>query len=72
MRCYSVEGKAAAVWVVRALRVELGVAQGMVQRVAMQLGYGVGSVWVWGGAGRHRRRCRCGCEFGRGAVCEGR
>lgn len=26
MRCYSVEGKAAAVWVVRALRVELGVA----------------------------------------------
>ena len=46
MRCYSVEEKAAAVRMVRTLRAELGVTQGTVQRVAMQLGYGVESVHV--------------------------
>ncbi len=32
---------------VRALRAELGVTQGTVQRVATQLGYGVESVRMW-------------------------
>lgn len=46
-RRYSDEEKAAAVRMVRALRVELGVTQGTVQRVATQLGYGVESVRMW-------------------------
>ena len=47
MRRYSAEEKAAAVRMVRTLRAELGVTQGTVQRVAMQLGYGVESVRMW-------------------------
>ena len=46
-RRYSSEEKAAAVRMVRALRAELGTAQGTVQRVATQLGYGVESVRTW-------------------------
>ena len=46
-RRYSVEEKAAAVRMVRALCAELGVTQGTVQRVATQLGYGVESVRMW-------------------------
>jgi transposase len=46
-RRYSSEEKAAAVWMVRALRVELGTDQGTVSRVADQLGYGVESVRSW-------------------------
>ena len=40
-RRYSPEERAAAVRMVRALRAELGIEQGTVQRVARQLGYGV-------------------------------
>ena len=46
-RRYSPEEKAAAVRMVRALRTELGSEQGTVQRVALQLGYGVESVRMW-------------------------
>ncbi|MHA0289930.1 IS3 family transposase [Mycobacterium sp. C3-094] len=46
-RRYSAEEKAAAVWMVRALRAELGTDQGTVARVASQLGYGVESVRLW-------------------------
>ena len=46
-RRYSEEEKAAAVRMVRTLRSELGTAQGTVQRVASQLGYGVESVRSW-------------------------
>ena len=46
-RRYSSEEKAAAVRMVRTLRAELGTSQGTVQRVAVQLGYGVESVRTW-------------------------
>ena len=46
-RRYSPEEKAAAVRMVRALRAEVGSAQGTVQRVANQWGYGVESVRSW-------------------------
>ncbi|GAA2521582.1 transposase [Rarobacter incanus] len=46
-RCYFAEEKAAAVWVVRTLRAELGTSQGTTTRVAEQLGYGVESVRSW-------------------------
>jgi transposase-like protein len=46
-RRYSLEEKASAVRMVRALRAELGTEQGTVQRVARQLGYGVESVRTW-------------------------
>jgi len=46
-RRYSPEEKAAAVRMVRTLRVELGTDRGTVQRVALQLGYGVESVRSW-------------------------
>ena len=46
-RRYSPEEKAAAVRIVRALRVELGTEQGTVSRLARQLGYGVESVRSW-------------------------
>src|ERR1700687_180551 len=46
-RRYSLEEKAAAVRMVRALRAELGTEQGTVQRVALQLSYGVESVRMW-------------------------
>jgi transposase-like protein len=46
-RRYSAEEKAAAVRMVRTLRVELGPNQGTVQRVATQLGYGPESVRAW-------------------------
>jgi transposase len=46
-RRYSPEEKAAAVRMVRALRVELGTEHGTVQRVAEQLGYGTESVRLW-------------------------
>ena len=46
-RRYSVEEKAAAVRMVRALRAETGSSQGTVVRVARQLGYGVESVRTW-------------------------
>ncbi len=39
--------KAAAVRMVRTLRVELGTDRGTAQRVALQLGYGVESVRSW-------------------------
>jgi transposase len=42
-RRYSPEEKAAAVRMVRTLRVELGTEHGTVQRVARQLGYGIES-----------------------------
>jgi transposase-like protein len=47
MRRYSPDEKAAAVRMVRTLRVELGTEHGTVQRVANQLGYGVESVRMW-------------------------
>ena len=46
-RRYSPEEKAAAVRMVRTLRVELGTEHGTVQRVARQLGYGTESVRSW-------------------------
>ena len=46
-RRYSEEEKAAAVRVVRTLRIELGSEHGTVKRVAEQLGYGVESVRLW-------------------------
>ncbi len=46
-RRYGQEEKAAAVRMVRALRVELGTEHGTVQRVATQLGYGVESLRSW-------------------------
>ncbi len=46
-RRYSPEEKAAAVRMVRTLRVELGTDHGTVQRVATQLGYGLESVRSW-------------------------
>src|SRR5215210_7533313 len=46
-RRYSEEEKAAAVRMVRALRAELGIDHGTVQRVATQLGYGTESVRLW-------------------------
>jgi transposase len=46
-RRYSPDEKAAAVRMVRTLRVELGTEHGTVQRVATQLGYGVESVRTW-------------------------
>ena len=46
-RRYSPEEKASAVRMVRTLRAELGTEHGTVQRVAMQLGYGVESVRQW-------------------------
>ena len=46
-RRYSPEEKASAVRMVRTLRAELGTEHGTVQRVALQLGYGVESVRVW-------------------------
>jgi len=46
-RRYSAEEKAAAVRMVRTLRVELGTDRGTAQRVALQLGYGVESVRSW-------------------------
>jgi transposase len=46
-RRYSPEEKAAAVWMVRTLRAEVGTEHGTVQRVARQLGYGVESVRSW-------------------------
>lgn len=46
-RRYSAEEKAAAVRMVRTLRAELGTDRGTVQRVALQLGYGVESVRSW-------------------------
>ena len=46
-RRYSAEEKAAAVRMVRSLRVELGTEQGTIHRVAEQLGYGTESLRVW-------------------------
>jgi len=46
-RRYSPDEKAAAVRMVRTLRVELGTEHGTVQRVASQLGYGTESVRSW-------------------------
>ncbi|MGO3846011.1 transposase, partial [Agrococcus casei] len=46
-RRYSTEEKAAAVRMVRTLRTELGTDRGTVQRVALQLGYGIESVRTW-------------------------
>jgi len=46
-RRYSAEEKAAAVRMVRNLRVELGTDRGTAGRVALQLGYGVESVRSW-------------------------
>ena len=46
-RRYSAEEKAAAVRMVRTLRVELGTDRGTAQRVALQLGDGVESVRSW-------------------------
>ena len=46
-RRYSPDEKAAAVRMVRTLRVELGTEHGTVQRVATQLGYGTESVRSW-------------------------
>ena len=46
-RRYSAEEKAAAVRMVRTLRVELGTSQGTTSRVAEQLGYGVELVRAW-------------------------
>ena len=46
-RRYTPDEKAAAVRMVRTLRVELGTEHGTVQRVAAQLGYGVESVRQW-------------------------
>lgn len=46
-RRYSEQEKAAAVRMVRELRRELGTSQGTVQRVAIQLDYGLESVRRW-------------------------
>ena len=46
-RRYLEEEKVGVVRMVRTLRSELGTAQGTVQRVASQLGYGVESVRMW-------------------------
>lgn len=46
-RRYSPEEKVSAVRMVRTLRAELGSEYGTVQRVALQLGYGVESVRMW-------------------------
>ena len=46
-RRYSPDEKAAAVRMVRTLRVELGTEHGTIQRVAQQLGYGTESVRSW-------------------------
>lgn len=46
-RRYSPEEKAAAVRMVRTLRVELGTEHGTVNRVAAQLGYGTESLRSW-------------------------
>ncbi len=46
-RRYSPDEKAAAVRLVRTLRVELGTEHGTVHRVAAQLGYGTESVRSW-------------------------
>ncbi|MEN3300257.1 MAG: transposase [Pseudonocardia sp.] len=46
-RRYSEEEKAAAVWMVRTLRAELGQDHSTVKRPAEQLGYGVESVRSW-------------------------
>ena len=46
-RRYSPEERASAVRMVRTLRAELGTEHGTVQRVALQLGYGVESVRMW-------------------------
>ena len=46
-RRYSPDEKAAAVRMVRTLRVELGTEHGTIQRVATQLGYGTESVRSW-------------------------
>ena len=46
-RRYSPEEKAAAVWMVRTLRVELGTEHATVHRVVSQLGYGTESVRSW-------------------------
>ena len=46
-RRHSSQEKAAAVWMVGTLRAELGTERGTAQRVALQLGYGVESVWSW-------------------------
>ncbi len=46
-RRYTPDEKAAAVRMVRTLRVELGTDHGTVQRVASQLGYGTESVRAW-------------------------
>ena len=46
-RRYSPEEKAQAVRLVRTLRAELGTEHGTVQRVAVQLGYGIESVRSW-------------------------
>ncbi len=46
-RRYSLDEKAAAVRMVRTLRAEIGTDRGTVQRVALQLGYGVESVRSW-------------------------
>jgi len=46
-RRYSPDEKAAAVRMVRTLRVELGTEHGTIQRVASQLGYGTESVRSW-------------------------
>ncbi len=46
-RRYSPVEKAAAVRMVRTLRVELGTEHGTIQRVAQQLGYGTESVRSW-------------------------
>ena len=70
-RRYSPEEKAAAVRMVRTLRVELGTEHGTVQRVARQLGYGIESVRSWGAPGRHRRRSRARGQHDRGAAGQG-
>ena len=44
---YSPEEKASAVQMVRTLRPELGTEHGTVQRVALQLGYGVPPCQRW-------------------------
>ena len=46
-RPFSPEEKASAVRMVRTVRAELGTEQGTVQRVALQLGYGLESVRMW-------------------------
>ena len=46
-RRYTSDEKAQAVRLVRTLRAELGTDHGTVQRVAVQLGYGVESVRAW-------------------------